>query len=310
MISNYSRIKEFRLCKRKDYFSRVKRWTSSTPRLELDYGTAIHTAIPTWFQTKSVDKACAAFDESFNKYLENPYLLPEQQDEGLAMQRLGHLSIQSYCETWKEDFTLIFPEYQSKAPLLDGKHELAFRTDAVISVGGALWLLERKTLSKSISVNTIIESFAIDEQPTAYIIGLRKKTGLPITGFILEIVRKTTIPEIIREAIVRSAEQLYDTELGLYETIDEMEQRDKELEHKKAVMTIGDENEEVVTKRLYPKTTGTASCYQFFRPCLFLQHCKSARLTPFGNELVQKEDDYVDVYTKEVTDGQARGGSE
>lgn len=297
MISNYSRIKEFRLCKRKDYFSRVKRYTTGAPKLELDYGTAIHEAIPTWLKTKSVDQACAAFDEKFDKYLNSPYLLPEQVDEGKAMQRLGHLSIQSYVETWKEDFTLIFPEYQSKVPLLDGKHELAFRTDAVISVGGALWLLERKTLSKSISVNTIIESFNIDEQPTAYLIGLRKKTGLPISGFILEIVRKTTIPEIIREPFLRSTEQLDDTERGLYSTIEEMDQLTSRYSnlHEQALLVDDD------VKQMFPKSTGTNSCYQFFRPCIFLQHCKAARLTPFGDELIPKQDDYVDTYTKEVT---------
>lgn len=285
MISNYSRIKEFRLCKRKDYFSRKLRLTSPAPKIELDYGTAIHEAVPVFLKTKSVDQTIAAFDESFKKYLDNPYLLPEQVEGGLAMARLGHLSIQSYIETWQENFTLVFPEYQSKAPLLDGKHELAFRADAVISVNGCLWLLERKTLSKSISVNTIIQSFQIDEQPTAYLIGLRKLTGLAISGFLLEIIRKTTIPEIIREPFLRTEEQLKDTEIGLYKTIDEMAEVDREYESSSSPDV----------PYLFPKTTGTNSCYQFFRPCTFLQHCVAARLTPFGEELVQKKNDYVDV---------------
>lgn len=298
MISNYSRIKEFRLCKRKDYFSRGLRLASPEPKIELDYGTAVHEAIPTFLKTRSVDDAIAAFDKSFQNYLDNPYLLPEQMDNGLAMQRLGHLSIQQYVETWREDFTLVFAEYQDKAPLLDGKHELAFRTDAVISVNGNLWLLERKTLSKSISVNTIIQSFQIDEQPTAYLIGLRKKTGLPISGFLLEIVRKTTIPEIIREPFLRTEEQLHDTEMGLYQTIEEMEEMDNQLS---SISMLYEQDKDPYLRRIAPKSTGTSSCYQFFRPCMFLKMCEAARLKPFGEEFVPRKTDYVDEYTIATT---------
>ena len=304
MIVNGSRIHGFQECRRKDY-----NWDFlglSPPRTDLALltGSAFHKGAAHILAFRNLDAAKTAAEAEFRADLPED-LLPEETEEYEAQLRVVEVALEKFYKNFLgEPYTVIHPEVQFCVPLPGTEHHCWFahkllhpdiayddcihpddvtphyfagRTDAIIQLRGLVWLLEHKTTSWAYSL--FVRQFQMAEQPTGYIYGVWKATGLRPHGFILNVIQKPNKRqaksdpfkvEVEREPFFRSDADLERFERQLIEKCNDRE-------------------------RAYIDGThymNTGSCHNWNRACYYLPMCLNHR-DPEPGEFVQRIPDYV-----------------
>jgi hypothetical protein len=283
MITNFSRIESFSGCRRKYYFSYVLNLRETSESIDLHWGTAMHdgaNAIVKGIgggQPKAdiLHNALTIFNKTLTEKV-GELVVPEAIEKCAAMQRLGEATLEHYFETWREPFSLVREEVEGYAEI--GPHHLCFRIDGVIIFRRSLLLLERKTLSKSVSIENFLAVWHLLQQAPTYCIAFQKQTNLNPAGFILEVIRKTTTPEIYRETYLKTDEQKTNLEAELVFRIDEME---KAHSHS-------------CPANSFYREPSLTNCFAYYRKCPFFNLCLEDRTTPMEGEFTTRPSDYVD----------------
>lgn len=158
-------------------------------------------------------------------------------------------------------------------------HKLRGKTDAVLSWNSMIWIMERKT--SGMKQNIFWDQWYLSHQLSAYVYGVRKATGLPVNGVILEKSPKPAknqdpfsfdySPE--REPYLRTESDL------------------AEFETEISVIASDYERAAAVGKSAFYRNP--QSCIDYNRRCDYWDCCKRGG-TPNVGEFRQREPDYVE----------------
>lgn len=151
--------------------------------LNLDTGTAYHAGAAEYYRSgKNVVKAIEVANATFKEFYDLANPIGEERNEWEENQLLLAIMLSSYHRRYeREPFDVIAPEVEGVARLGDSKHHLVFRTDAIAQQYGSIGLLDHKTKGRTPSALEIAK-IHLGVQPSAYIYGTRRTTGLPVSG--------------------------------------------------------------------------------------------------------------------------------
>jgi hypothetical protein len=235
-------------------------------------GGAYHKGLAAFFATgDKVSAMFVAESEYRGRYeQQEAFILPEERPliERNVVWLLNSLS--EFFKHYKEgEIQVIQPEVEFCVPLPDTEHHCAFfhqllhpdipytsdeqydkgysqlcddsrcrqphyfkgKTDAVVEWNGRVWLFEHKTEART--GDTYFIRFLLDNQPTGYIYGIQKATGLRPAGFVLNIIKKPnsnfkgdplSVVGFEREAYIRTDADLSRFELELGSIADDFEE--------------------------------------------------------------------------------------
>jgi hypothetical protein len=139
-----------------------------------------------------------------------------------------------HCEYFHK---IIYPNHSPAAPgtCVDPRcwhpHYFRGKTDAVVEWQGRVWLFEHKTEART--GDTYFIRFLLDSQPTGYLYGIHKSTGLRPAGFVLNIIKKPnssfkgdplSVVGFEREVYIRTDEDLVRFERELSSLADDFEE--------------------------------------------------------------------------------------
>jgi len=158
-------------------------------------------------------------------------------------------------------------------------HKLRGKTDAVLSWNSMIWILERKT--SGMKQNIFWDQWYLSHQLSGYVWGVRKATGLPVNGVILEKSPKPAknqdpfsfdySPE--REPYLRSEADL--------------------LEFEREISLIASDYERAATSGKEAFYRNPQSCIDYNRRCDFWDCCKRGGI-PNEGEFRHRDVDYVE----------------
>ena len=306
MILNLSRAALFQECRRK-----LKNWhelglVSHREADPLMWGEAFHKGAACLSIGIPADEAAARTEEIYRKRLEGQMILPEELPMIERMIEQAKHAVRVYAENSPKDIEVLQPEVEFMVPLPNTIHHCLFahrilypdvpyneclvsnnppcyiphylkgRTDAVIKWNKMIWLREYKTTA--ITGNMFFIQWLLHMQPTGYIYGIWKSTGLRPHGFLMEIVKKPN---------KRAADQFaFGFEREPYLRSDE----DLARFEKEIIEIASDLERAVIEDRMYmnPK-----SCTNYNRTCYYHDFCKRNFKTIEG-EFRKREPDYVD----------------
>lgn len=218
MIINISRGNTFQECRQKAmYWSkhRIQGFKTADPLL---LGGAYHKGLATFFATNDMANAVFSAEGQYRADYEKQaeFILPEERP--LIERHVVWLqnSLVEFAKHYKAgDIQVIQPEVEFTVPLPGTEHHCKFvhqilypgqsglgcedprcyhphyfrgKTDAVVEWNGKMWLFEHKTEART--GDTYFIRFLLDSQPTGYLYGIHKSTGLRPAGFILNIIKK------------------------------------------------------------------------------------------------------------------------
>lgn len=307
MIINVSRSQFFQQCRRKQWF-----YDQGLVQLGLAEplvgGSAYHKGSAILTATKNRDEAVKAAETYYREELAKiKMLLPEEKvlhERNIELvKRMVNAQADQYTkDTWE----VLKPEVEFLVPLPRTEHHCHFvhqllhpegprvicddpkcqqphflrgKTDAVLSWNSMIWIMERKT--SGMKQNIFWDQWYLSHQLSAYVYGVRKATGLPVNGVILEKSPKPAknqdpfsfdySPE--REPYLRS-------EADLAEFEDEISRIASDYE-----------SAAIVGKRAFYRNP--QSCTDYNRKCDYWDTCKRGG-TPNPGEFRQREQDYVE----------------
>jgi hypothetical protein len=240
-------------------------------------------------------------------------VLPEERIQVEQQIEMSKRAVVMFADEYaKADYTVLWPEVEFFTPIPGTEHHCHFvhrilhpkappsdpttgspepckdercfhpiyftgRTDAVITLQSVIWLLETKT--SAMTGNIFFDRFYLDFQPTGYLYGIWKQTGVRPHGFLLNVVKK---PQ------KRAADQFNVTfEREPYLRTDEDLQR---FEHE-LIIQAQDYEDAWEKKRIY---MNTKSCTNYNRRCYFWDLCKRHGEMIDG-EFRLRNRDYVDL---------------
>ncbi len=175
----------FRTCARKYKLSYVDGVRSRETTLPLRFGTAMHAALESWWQTKSHVAAIECIDHGLD---------PFERAKALALMAGYHLR-------WgEEDIVTAFTERQFRVPLLNPKtgypsttYELGGKIDAACTIGGVPYLVEHKTTSEDIAQGSVYwKRLRLDTQVSTYL-AAAKSFGFEAVGCLYDVIRKIAL---------------------------------------------------------------------------------------------------------------------
>lgn len=176
-------------------------------------------------------------------------------------------------------------------------HRLRGKTDAIVKLDNFVWLMEHKTAART--GNVYWAQWSLAKQPTAYIYGIWKTTGLRPRGMILNAVIKPTdqMVDSYNSRRKYGPNKTPADYLG-YER-DVFPRSDDDLERfEKEFIQQANEWEERILKGYFPHYT--KSCTDYNRVCEFqllcLKHDDEHELSNFG----RRTPDYVDVSVQDL----------
>lgn len=223
MIINISRGNTFQECRQKAmYWSkhRIQGFKTADPLL---LGGAYHKGLATFFAKNDMAQAVFSAEGQYRADYEKQaeFILPEEKP--LIERHVVWLqnSLVEFAKHYKAgDIQVIQPEVEFTVPLPGTEHHDHFfhdilfpnipynecewanakhgpchhphyfrgKTDAVVEWNGKMWLFEHKTEART--GDTYFIRFLLDSQPTGYLYGIQRSTGLRPAGFILNIIKK------------------------------------------------------------------------------------------------------------------------
>jgi hypothetical protein len=309
MIINMSRAAFFMQCRRKTYdMYHLGLDPHSTPE-PLVIGSAYHVAVAYLVAKRDRVGALALAESTYRDRILGERLLPEELVLAEQNIELTKRMVAAQADLYEhDDWTLLQPEVEfcvelpntihhcafvhdilypalarnipSHEPCTDTRcyinHRLKGRADGLISWKNMMWIIERKT--SGMAQETFWTQWQLASQPTGYIYGCWKGTGLRPHGFILE---KTNKPRknsrdpfhitIEREPFLRSDADL--------------------LEFERDISQIATDYERAYIEDAWYKNT--ASCTSWNRKCYFFDLCKRNQ-EQIPGEFRERKKDYVD----------------
>ncbi len=201
MNVNFSRISLYQACPRKYYWRFVASLVPKREAVPLLIGRAVHEGLASLYSNK--DPFEPAY-QLIDKELEGE-LLAEERELLTQQKEVVEQLLRAYMHLAKEDsFTVLAPEVYGHTPLND-KHELFFRTDAVVSWKGHVWLMEHKTTSYTGA--TFFKRFRMDMQISAYVFAVWRTLKVKPVGVIINALSKKK-GTVERDVVTRSDAQL------------------------------------------------------------------------------------------------------
>ncbi|KKL04064.1 hypothetical protein LCGC14_2619820, partial [marine sediment metagenome] len=304
----------FQQCRRKAYNRDILQLLPTREADALMLGGAFHVGSAILHASRDVETAVKATEAEYRKRLEGQMILPEEWpliEHQIEQIKAG---VRAYSENFLPDFQVLQPEVEFMVELPNSRHHCWFahqilfpdipydtclaapdtswegdpypcwqshylkgRTDAVIKWNKLIWLLETKTTA--ITGDIFYKRWFLDFQPTGYIYGIWKSTGLRPHGFILNIVKKPN-----RRAHDQFA---FGFEREPYLSSDEDLQ-----EFESEITMIAEDYEEAMRKKRVYKNP--SSCIAYNRTCYYWDMCKRHHV-PGEGEFRTREKDYVDL---------------
>jgi len=324
MITNFSGMKEFKSCRVKHNFSKNHRLTAWREADPLVLGGGFHLGAATLFSSGSVSKAQDVAEAEYRTRSEKYFkendvmILPEDQNlferNVLWLRKAVALFADNYGEGGVQ---VIWPEVEFKVELPGTEHHCWFlhnllhsdnpsytaeacndprcfishtfkgKTDAIIQWQGAVWLFEHKTNSQTGDI--FYQRFMLDDQPTGYMYGIWKSTGMRPHGFLLNVIKKPNAAYkgnpldrlgFEREAYIRTEEDLTHFETNLIKSCIDYETA---FQHD----LIYDDR---------------SNCMAYNRKCYFYDLCSQHR-GPYEEEFKVRSLDYIEYeYYKTLKD--------
>lgn len=317
MIINVSRSQGFQSCRRKQWFydQGLVQLGLSEP---LTAGSAYHKGSAVLAARGSTQEAIQAATEYYQTELARaPMILPEErvlheQNIKIVQRMLEQQGRQYAKDTW----TVIHPEVEFMVPLpgtehhcwychrmlhpsdptettmsnwLDEKvcndpkchqpHYLRGKTDGVLSWNNMIWIIERKT--SGMKQNIFWDQWYLSHQLSAYVYGVRKSTGLPVNGVILE-----KMPKPAKNQNPLSFDYSPEREPYLRSEADLAEFEDE-------IGRIASDYESAATRGKRAFYRNPQSCTDYNRKCDFWDCCKRGG-EPQEGEFRQRDQDYVE----------------
>ena len=313
MIINISRSQFFQQCRRKSWF-----YDQGLVQLGLAEplvgGSAYHKGSAVLTATKDREAAVQAAETYYREELAKiKVLLPEERvlhERNIELvKRMVNAQADQYIkDTWtvlkpEVEFLIDLPgtahhcyfihkilhpeDYQDGVVYESGCtdprciicHKLRGKTDAVLSWSSMIWILERKT--SGMKQNIFWDQWYLSHQLSAYVYGVRKATGLPVNGVILEKSPKPAknqdpfsfdySPE--REPYLRSESDL--------------------AEFESEISAIAGDYERAAVAGKSAFYRNPQSCIDYNRRCDYWDCCKRGG-TPNPGEFRQRDQDYVE----------------
>lgn len=280
MNLNQSRLRTYQDCQRRYYHQFIAGIELRRVQSGLYIGHGVHKFLEAWYRTGKSDEALASMKEDFAKQKEDMPLLPEEEVRVKNDEQKAEQLAKGYIETWpSEPFRVIAPEVQGDVPLNE-RHRLFFQADAIIEWQKRLWLLEHKTAARTGA--SYFAKFYVDMQLTAYIWGATQVLKQPITGALLNVMVKTSVPKFEREWYTRTDEELrrfVRTAVALAD----------EIEHKLGVLVT--DNDDPALDTLFPMNT--SACVRF-GVCPYLDICRFGPRPDIMGQYSERKRDYTE----------------
>lgn len=316
MIINISSASQFQECRRKAMYYRKDRIVPFTVADPLLLGGAYHQALAHFFATDDMASAVLVGEHYYRSEYEKQakFILKEElpliERNSVWLQN----SLVEFAKHYKShDIQVIQPEVEFCVPLPGTLHHDEFfhqilypgevnldrpyghscgdsrceqphyfrgKTDAVVNWQGKVWLFEHKTEART--GDGYFTKFLLDFQPTGYLYGILRATGLRPSGFVLNIIKKpnaafkgdpNTVIGFEREAYVRS---------------------DADLERfARDLSSLADDYEEAFfnEKKVY---LNTKSCMNWNRRCDYMDICLNHGEYEPSRYMVRPRWDYVE----------------
>jgi hypothetical protein len=315
MIINFSRASQFEECEWKAW---IRDGLGLVPHKTADpllTGGAYHHGAAVLLSTGDVIRAHETAEAYVRDAIKGVNYLPEELipiEQGIEFAKRA---LTEYAKVYPQsDYKLLMPEVEFLVPLAGTEHHCFYvhkllhpqdpstpfyidevgcdnpkciqphyirgTTDGLIEMNNMIWLLEQKTTS--ITGDIFYKRWALDMQPTIYMYGIWKKTGIRPHGFVLNIIKKPNKRaadqlnvQIEREAFLRSDDDL-----------------------KRAaedIATIATKYEDVISGRRRAAHTGAfhGACLKWNRECYYHERCKRGDHDIEG-EFTKRQPDYVD----------------
>lgn len=316
MIINLSRAAFFMQCRRKTYDMYHLGLDPHTTPEPLVIGGAYHVAVAYLTAKRDRVGAIALAEATYRERILGEYLLPEELALAEQNIELTKRMVSAQADLYEhDDWTLIQPEVEFCVELPNTVHHCMFvheilhpedtlrlstwmscddercrvnhrlkgRADGLISWKGMVWIIERKT--SALAGEFFWTQWQLNSQPTGYIYGCWKGSGIRPNGFVLE---KTNKPRknsrdpfhitIEREPFLRSDADL--------------------LEFERDISQIAADYERAYVEGAWYKNT--ASCTNWNRKCYFFDLCKRNQ-EQIPGEFRPRKKDYVDAeYYKQL----------
>ena len=168
-------------------------------------------------------------------------------------------------------------------------HWFRGKTDAVVSLDGQIFLFEHKT--NSMKMEMFIQKYFLDAQATGYIYGIQRQLGVPVAGFVLNVIQKPH-PNMKDQMQVGFAREMFFRDPEDMQAFEgEFTQEVTNYENAFRDRALG--NQFAVTRR-------TTACTDYGRKCPYFDMCQRHPREPLEGEFDLRSDDYVDKAYLEV----------
>jgi hypothetical protein len=157
-------------------------------------------------------------------------------------------------------------------------HFIKGKTDGIINWKKMLWLLEHKT--SAMTGDIFFSRFQLDFQPTGYMYGIWKATGIRPHGFLLNVAKKPNKKALDQFNVAFEREPYLRSDVDL-------ERFEREF-----ILQCNDYEEAFRDGKIY---MNTKSCTNYNRRCYYLDLCLRGNETPHPGEFRDRGPDYVDL---------------
>lgn len=323
MIINFSRASTFSECEWKSKLRDIDGIVPHFAAEPLVFGGAYHKGSAAFFATGSAEAAGKTAEEHYRTEITGQKFLPEELIQVEFNIKFIRKSLEVFAEQYpKMGYTVLMPEVEFLVPLPDTLHHCAMMhrhifgsfppesltdefgtsvvchdprcmilhylkgtTDAVIEMDKLIWLLEQKT--SAITGDIFYKRWFLDMQPTVYIYGIWKKTGVKPHGFILNVVKKPQKRAADQLAVGFEREPFIRTDADINRAVRE-------------ISAIATRYEQTLSTNSATHTGAWhGACTKWNRVCYYHDRCKRGDID-FPDEFIQRSPDYVDKAYDEV----------
>lgn len=241
MIINSSRMHTARSCPGKYCINYDLNIVPKKKSVPLMTGGAVHVGLAGWYASGDIEIACKMFEGKYRSETKD-FWIGEEQEVVEKEIKYGKYMLEEYAKQYPtEHWELAKPEskfkvvlgehcwwckapwkFDQRAAVKDLSNEelsrlrctechspvhlLVGTSDLVVTWKGGLWIIEHKTTKQGAS--NWIESFQRATQPSAYVYGTSKSLNHRVKGIMLNALKKTKVPDYIRDIFIRSAKSL------------------------------------------------------------------------------------------------------
>jgi len=266
--SGFHFIEKFKNCKRFWYLENILGITPSKKPFMLIFGGAFHAGKASFYLTRSVEKAVAAFKKTLR---EDRDLIEEADRFYPFLLERGPLMLYAWANMFGRNdlanYKILAVEKVFEVRLPNG-YTITVKPDAVLQASnGAVYIFETKT--SFFSANLQEDVVALGDQATTYLYAWWKATGKKANGVVPDIIywnrnsRKSEDIELRRgNLITRSDYELWSYEQGVMSDLLDMSGRVRALGGARAASP----------EALFPRTT--SQCISYNRRCEFADICR------------------------------------